>query len=63
MRGQLDGTSVELTDSFFVDADFFNIFTYEFVEGNPETAIKNPDSVVITEETAARIFGENSPLG
>jgi len=63
MRGQVDGTSVELTDSFFVDQDFFNIFTYEFLEGNSETVIENPDSVVITEETAARIFGDESPIG
>ncbi|MCJ7581339.1 MAG: ABC transporter permease [Candidatus Aminicenantes bacterium] len=63
MQGQVDGVNVELTDSFFVDADFFNIFTYEFVEGNPQTAIENPDSIVITEETAARIFGDESPMG
>jgi len=63
IRGRVDEASVELTDSFFVDSDFFNIFTYEFVEGSPETAIENPNSVVITEETAARIFGDGSPMG
>ncbi len=62
IRGTVDGTPVELTDSFFVDSDFFNIFTFEFVEGSPETAIENPNSVVITEETAARIFGDESAM-
>ena len=32
MRGTVDGTPIELTDSFFVDSDFFNIFTFEFLE-------------------------------
>ena len=63
IRGDVDGVNVEITECFFVDSDFFNIFTYEFIEGNPETAIKNPDSIVITEETALRIFGEESPMG
>lgn len=63
IRGDVDGVNVEITECFFVDSDFFNIFTYEFIEGNPETAIKNPDSIVITEETALRIFGEESPIG
>ncbi|MFC2160420.1 ABC transporter permease [Acidobacteriota bacterium] len=63
MRGNVNGTSIELTDSFFVDAEFFNIFTYVFVEGNPETVIENPDSLVLTEETAARIFGDENPMG
>lgn len=63
IRGDVNGINVEITDCFFVDSDFFNIFTYEFLEGNPETAIENPDSIVITEETALRIFGEGSPMG
>lgn len=63
IRGDVNGVNVEITDCFFVDSDFFNLFTYEFIEGNPETAIQNPDSIVITEETAIRIFGDGSPMG
>ncbi|MCF8236296.1 MAG: ABC transporter permease [Bacteroidales bacterium] len=47
----------------FADTSIFNIFTFEFIEGNPETALKNPFSVVLTESTAQRIFGEEDPLG
>ena len=63
IRGDVDEVYVEITDCFFVDSDFFNIFTYEFAEGNPETAIQNPDSIVLNPETATRLFGEGSPMG
>ncbi len=63
IRGRYNDASVEITDCFFVDSAFFNIFSHEFVEGVLESAIENPDSIVITEETANRIFGDESPLG
>ena len=31
--------------------------------GNPETALSAPNSVVVTEETATKYFGNNEPLG
>jgi putative ABC transport system permease protein len=46
-----------------VDPSFFNIFSYEFVYGDPVSALDKPDSLVITEEIANRIFGEKDPLG
>ena len=63
IRVQHNDTSIEITDCFFVDSDFFNIFSHEFIGGNPESAIENPDSIVITEETADRIFGDDNPIG
>jgi len=63
IRGRYNDASVEFTDCFFVDSAFFDIFTHEFVAGAAESAIKNPDSIVITEETATRIFGDDPPMG
>ena len=37
---------------FFADSTFFEVFTIPFITGNPETALKEPNSVVITESTA-----------
>ena len=48
---------------FYADASFFNIFTFPFIKGNPETALKYPYSVVLTEETAKRYFNREDPLG
>lgn len=48
---------------FFVDPNVFSIFTIPFLRGDFKTALEKPNSVVITEETARKYFGENNPLG
>ena len=48
---------------FFADTTFFDIFSHDFVYGNPETALDRPGAVVITEEIALKIFGTENPLG
>ncbi len=63
LRGRYNDNSIEIADCFFVDSAFFSIFTYEFVEGAPESVFENPGSIVITEETADQIFGDESPMG
>lgn len=46
-----------------VDNDFFSIFTFPFVKGNSQTAFPKPHSMVITEDLAKKIFGDDDPLG
>ncbi|MGD8536201.1 MAG: ABC transporter permease, partial [Candidatus Aminicenantes bacterium] len=46
-----------------VDHDFFSIFTFPFVKGNPQTAFSKPHSMVITEDLAKKFFGDDDPLG
>lgn len=48
---------------FYVDPDFFIIFSHEFIDGDPETALDAPGSIVLTEETAKKIFVNENPLG
>jgi putative ABC transport system permease protein len=48
---------------FYVDKDFFKIFSHEFIEGNPVTALDNPGSIVLTRDMAVKIFGKTSALG
>lgn len=48
---------------FFTDANFFKIFSTTFIKGNPENALSQPNSVVLTESTAKRYFGEDNPIG
>ncbi len=53
----------DVSNLAFADPSFFQIFSYDFVAGNPPSALDKPDSLVITEEIARRIFGEKNPLG
>jgi len=48
---------------YFADANFFKIFSASFIYGNPENALSQPNSVVLTESTANRYFGKNNPIG
>ena len=45
------------------DTGFFQMFSFELLEGDPETALANPGSLVLTEETAERYFEEENALG
>jgi len=45
------------------DSDFFSIFTFPFVKGNPKTAFSKPHSMVITKDLAKKFFGQDDPLG
>jgi ABC-type antimicrobial peptide transport system permease subunit len=47
----------------FTDSSFFNIFTCQFIKGNPETALVNPNSIVITQSMARKYFGDIDPVG
>ncbi|TBO41313.1 ABC transporter permease [Pedobacter kyonggii] len=41
----------------FADPELLKIFNYEFIAGNPATALDVPNSIVITEQTAKLLFG------
>ncbi len=47
----------------FADPSIFNILTIPFIEGNPETALASPFSIVLTQSIANKYFGEQDPLG
>jgi ABC-type antimicrobial peptide transport system permease subunit len=46
-----------------VDPCFFKIFTFPFLKGNPDTALKDVNSIVITESIAEKYFGSENPIG
>lgn len=47
----------------FADPEVFDVFTFPLVKGNPKTALKEPYSIVISEEMSQKYFGEDDPLG
>ena len=47
----------------YADASLFQMFSFPFVEGNPAQALKNLNSVVISETLAKKMFGSESALG
>ena len=49
-------------DSRYVDPDFLKLFDYHFISGNPTKALNDPNSIVLTETAAKRIFGTTDVL-
>jgi len=47
----------------FVDPSFLQVFNFPFEKGDPVTALTNPNGLVLTRQTAERIFGTTDPLG
>ncbi|MBP2834143.1 ABC transporter permease [Aquimarina sp. U1-2] len=47
----------------YVDSNFFEIFTIPFLKGNSKTALKEPNSIIVTQELASKYFGNEDPIG
>ncbi len=54
---------VYIQNGVYADSTFFKLFDYEFVHGNPETALKENNSIVLTEETASKLFRDKNAMG
>jgi putative ABC transport system permease protein len=50
-------------DEFYLaDSTVFDMFTYEFIKGDPATALDLPFTMVLTEKMAKKYFGEADPI-
>lgn len=45
------------------DSSFFKIFNYEFIHGDPNTALNEENAMVLTEESARKLFGDKNAMG
>ncbi len=51
------------TAGFLTDPGFFSLFDFPLLKGDPHTALNNPHSIVLTEKTATRLFGNEEAMG
>ncbi|MCK4989191.1 MAG: ABC transporter permease, partial [Bacteroidales bacterium] len=47
----------------FTDSTFFDVFSFKLLRGDPKTCLKEPRSIVLTEEYARKYFGNEDPIG
>lgn len=47
----------------YVDADFFRMFSFSLLKGNPEKVFENKTDLVLTEAMAEKYFGNEDPIG
>jgi putative ABC transport system permease protein len=62
-----EGTAIPVSfyedRGFLADSNFFRMFTYHFIEGDPNTALDLPSCIVISEEIAHKLFGPGPAVG
>ncbi|WP_420387920.1 ABC transporter permease [Roseivirga sp.] len=49
-------------DAFYADEGFFDVLTFNLTRGNSSTALLEPNSIVLTDETAEKLFKSADPL-
>ena len=50
-------------DILYADSQFFSVFTFPLIQGDPKTALAKANTVVITLKIAHKYFGDDDPLG
>ena len=62
-----EGTAIPVSfyedKGLMVDSNFFQLFTYHFIEGDPNTALSLPACIVLSEEVAHKLFGTGPAVG
>ncbi len=51
------------TKALLVDSNFFEFFSFQLLEGDVKTSLKDPNTIVLTKNTAIRYFGSESAIG
>jgi putative ABC transport system permease protein len=54
---------IYLPKIFMADSSFLQVFDFPLVHGDRATALTEPTSLLLTEESAAKIFGKENPIG
>ncbi len=50
-------------DIIFADASIFKVFSFSLLQGNINTALREPNTIVISKQMAIKYFGNTNPLG
>ncbi|MEZ5104573.1 MAG: ABC transporter permease [Draconibacterium sp.] len=59
----VEKSSFEVQNGYMTDPSWFKIFGHPLIEGNVATALGEPNTIVLTQQTADMIFGKTDPLG
>ena len=57
------GNNTFEVESLFTDEDFFQLFTFPLIHGDPKTVLANPNSIVLTQSAAKKYFGQKDVVG
>ncbi|MDN5217407.1 ABC transporter permease [Fulvivirgaceae bacterium BMA12] len=55
--------AVREQDFFFAEPSIFELFSFQLKKGDPKTALSKPNSVILSEKVAKKLFGNADPIG
>src|SRR6185437_1554588 len=58
-----DNEAFETDDVALADSNFFRVFDFPLVKGDPRSALSGPANVVLSETVAKKFFGSTDPMG
>ncbi|HYV55424.1 MAG TPA: ABC transporter permease, partial [Chitinophagaceae bacterium] len=56
------GTEIKGQPLHYADTNFFSVFSFPLLQGDPKTALSQPNSIVISEDVAKEQFGTKQAL-
>jgi putative ABC transport system permease protein len=69
VRFDVDPVSVVSNDKvtklqvFYTDSTFFDLFTFDIIEGDKKSCLESSQGIVLTEKAAKKLFGSEDPVG
>lgn len=58
-----DNIKFNESESLWADSEFFTVFDFKLYKGDPKTVLKEPYSIVLSESSAKKYFGDKDPIG
>lgn len=58
----VNGKELSLNGAF-TEPSFFNVFGFSLAQGNPQTALRQPNTLILSRAAAVRFFGNENPVG
>lgn len=62
-RFRYDNRNYEAENWYLVDSTVFEVFKVDFIQGDPETALAGPNSIVLSKTLAEKVFKGENPMG
>jgi len=60
---KIGGEYLKLSNLAYADPEVFDLFDFSFIKGEPDDALSDPFSLVLTRSEALRLFGDQEPVG
>lgn len=64
LKAEVNGEKKQFfeTNGYYVDSTFFEVFDFQFLKGNAQSALETPNSIVLSASLAQKLFGTNDPF-